>query len=829
MVREAKAVFAGDFFVQALEEIPVDPDNYRTGVVARAASALHAALSREGLESTRVEHIRAAWDPRAGERLRDCEECPELAVVPSGSFLMGSPRSEDHRDGNEGPVHPVNILAPFAAGVYEVTREEYAAFVAETGHVSGRIPNDDSHRYVCYDSDEDGEWRKRPDLSWRNPGYDQSVRDPVVCVDWVDAQAYVRWLSGKTGQRYRLLSEAEWEYAARAGTETRYHFGDVAAESLANYGRNVGRTTPAGSYRANGFGLHDMHGNVGEFAQDCWNESYEGAPATQVAWESGNCSRRIVRGGAWSSPPRDLRSANRRWAGTRFRSIFDGFRVARMLEQSSSTVTNGAISSRLFVPIVLRATGRGGAFYTSELTLTNRGSRDATLQHTYTAAIGSGSGTAMDFLVAGEQRIIPDAIAYLRSLGVPIRGSSAGGTLVVDFSNLTSASDAAVTVRTSTPVEGGRGRAGLAYLGLKPDSLFTRPTFIAGLRQNSQDRSNVAVQHAGDSSDGDIVLRVTVFSGDSASAGRRVVLPHLTLAPGGFHQYNSILNTSAARFENGYVKVERVSGAAAYYAYGVINDQVNSDGSFVFPVREDSLEGRRGQTLPVIVETGTFTSELAVTNFSASDKTVEFRFVAEAVETDDDTASFSLRLRAGGQRIIPDIVEASRRQGVEGIGRANRAFVGAVFATVAEGDMSGIVIGARTGSPGGGGQYGLFYNAVPYGSAFGNSAWIYGMQQNGENRSNLALVNTGEIDDSSSTFEITVYDGSGESQPRTKSVTLAPWRWTQINGILGSTSQGYVQVRKTSGNNPFITYGVINDGGRPGERSGDGAFLPAEE
>ena len=241
--------------------------------------------------------------------------------------------------------------------------------------------------------------------------------------------------------------------------------------------------------------------------------------------------------------------------------------------------------------------------------------------------------------------------------------------------------------------------------------------------------------------------------------------------------------------------------------------------------------GRRGQTLPVIIETGTFNSELTVTNFSASDKTIQFSFVAEAIETDDDDATFSLKLKAGEQRILPHIVNWLRqREDVEGIGPANRAFVGAVFATVADDDMSGIVIGARTGSPDKrGGQYSLFYNAVPYGSASIESAWIYGLQQNEENRSNLALVNTGEIDDSSSTFEITIYDGSGDTPPRTRSVTLGARRWTQENGILGKTSQGYVQVRKTSGNNPFVTYGVINDGGRPGERSGDGAFLLSQE
>ena len=490
------------------------------------------------------------------------------------------------------------------------------------------------------------------------------------------------------------------------------------------------------------------------------------------------------------------------------------------------TVTAG-FGSRLFVPVVLRSKGRAaGSFFTSELTLTNRGSNTAAIQYTYTASFGGGSGTAMDSLEPGRQRVIPDAIAYLTALGVSIGSGSAGGTLAVDFSNLSSPSDAAVTVRVSTPVE--EGRAGLAYLGLDPNGLLTGTAFITGLRQNSQDRSNVAVQNAGISHGERVTLRVTVFSGDPATAATSLVLPDRTLPPGGFYQYNQILKM--ADFDNGYVKVERVDGTAPFYAYGVINDNFNSDGSFVFPLTESSLVGSSGQTLPVIIETGNFQSELTLTNFSASEKTINFSFVADAIDTDNDTAEFGLTLKAGQQSILPDVLEELRRQEVAGIGRANRPFVGALFATPAEGDMSGIVLGARTGAPDQrGGQYSLFYNGVTYGGASVESAWIYGLQQNAENRSNLALVNTGEIDDSSSTFEITVYDGSGESQPRTKSVTLGSRRWTQENGILGNISQGYVQVRKTSGNNPFITYGVINDGGSPGERSGDGAFLPAQE
>ena len=479
----------------------------------------------------------------------------------------------------------------------------------------------------------------------------------------------------------------------------------------------------------------------------------------------------------------------------------------------------------LFVPVILTASGRNNSFFTSELTLTNRGSEPAILHYTYTAYRGGGSGAAIDTLSPRRQRIEPNAISYLRNLGIPVPESGSRiGTLRVGISG---SSGVSLVTRTTTAVPD--GRAGLSYPGIAEDEGFQEAVYLCGLRQNSQDRSNVAFQNMGASEDGSITLRTTVFSGDAANVSSRV-LKDLELGPGEFHQYNAVLDGVGHPMFGGYVKVERVAGTAPFYAYGVINDQANSDGSFVFPVTESSLVGTSGQTLPVIIETRSFTSELTVTNFSPVTKTVDFTFVANAIGTGDDTAEFTLTLKAGEQRILPEIVEELRREGVAGIGTAGRAFVGALFATVAGGDMSGIVIGARTGSPDKrGGQYSLFYNGVPYGSASIESAWIYGLQQNEENRSNLALVNTGEIDDSSSIFEITIYDGSGAARPKTKNVVLGPRRWTQENGILGNIRQGYVQVRKVSGNNPFITYGVINDGGKPGQRSGDGAYVPARE
>ncbi len=496
---------------------------------------------------------------------------------------------------------------------------------------------------------------------------------------------------------------------------------------------------------------------------------------------------------------------------------------ARLADSGPIQVVSPPLTSRTFVPVVLAAAGRNNTFFTSEMTLTNRGSRDATLNYTYTAALGGGTGTGSEVLAAGAQKIVPDAIGYLKSLGIPIPGSgNRVGTLGVEAAD---SSDVAALVRTTTAVPG--GRAGLAYPGIPSDAGLHEAAYLCGLRHNAMDRSNVALQNPGAQS---VTLRTTVFSGDRAAPSSRV-LPEVTLAPGGFHQYSDLLAT--AGFENGYVQVERVSGTGPFYAYGVINDQANSDGSFVFPVTEDSLAGKRGQTLPIIVETGAFNSELTVTNFSGSAKRVDFSFVADAVETADNTATFSLTLQAGEQKIIPNIVTELRQQGVAGIGPAGSTFAGALFATVADGDMSGIVIGARTGPPGGGGQYGVFYNAVPDGSASTDSAWIYGLQQNEENRSNLALVNIGEVDGGDSVFEIAIYDGETGMLINTLTGIMVSARgWLQFNSLLANyapgTRQGYVQVRKISGNNPFLAYGVINDGATPGQGSGDGALRAGE-
>ena len=285
-----------------------------------------------GVEPTerRIALARAGRQP--GETFRDCPSCPELVVVPAGSYQMGSPSYGEGRDDDEGPVHQVTIERPFAVGVYEVTRGEYERFVGATRYAGG------NRCYVW----EGGSWEERSGRNWRRPGFRQTERDPVVCVSWEDAQAYAAWLSEETGQGYRLLSEAEWEYVARAGTTSPFHFGETISPSQANYDGNYtyggGRrgsyreqTVAVGSFPSNAFGLYDVHGNVWEWVQDCHHENYNGAPSAGQAWERGECSSRVLRGGSWYNKPRNLRSANRSRNTSVNRIIVVGFRIARSL------------------------------------------------------------------------------------------------------------------------------------------------------------------------------------------------------------------------------------------------------------------------------------------------------------------------------------------------------------------------------------------------------------------------------------------------------------------------------------------------------------------
>jgi len=310
-------------------------------------------------DSKQVARVATAVQGRAAT-IRDCEHCPVLVAIPTGTFLMGSPADEPGRYNEEGPQRSVHINR-VAVGKLDVTRGEWAAFVSATGRetvggctwssLPGTAPMEPS-----------------PKATWKTLGFAQDDAHPVVCVTWDDAQDYARWLSGITGHRYRLLTEAEWEYAARAGTVTPYPWGASASHEHANYGATaccsgeasgsdkwIG-TSPGGAFPANEFGLYDMNGNVMQWVEDCFSPSfsYTGLPADGSAYKdvvtlklsgdlesmsgTASCAHHMLRGGDWGDPPASIRSAARSFAPPpgsplqNYRSAGVGFRVARDLD-----------------------------------------------------------------------------------------------------------------------------------------------------------------------------------------------------------------------------------------------------------------------------------------------------------------------------------------------------------------------------------------------------------------------------------------------------------------------------------------------------------------
>lgn len=276
---------------------------------------------------------------RAGNRFKDCTTCPDMVVVPQGAFTQGSPASEPGRESNEGPQHSVHVDYPLAVGQFEVTRRQFAQFVFDTGYALTGC--------TTY---EEGGWKLRSDRDWQSPGFDQDESEPVTCVSWEDARRYIDWLAKKTGKDYRLLSASEWEYIARAGTDTARSWGNDPefACLLTNIADQATQdkypgweihdcmdgyvhTAPVEDSKPNEFDVYGTLGNVFEWVEDCWNDNYQGAPQDGSAWTEGDCTKRSLRGGSWFSQPKYVRSAFRNRFNSDARASTFGFRVARPL------------------------------------------------------------------------------------------------------------------------------------------------------------------------------------------------------------------------------------------------------------------------------------------------------------------------------------------------------------------------------------------------------------------------------------------------------------------------------------------------------------------
>lgn len=279
---------------------------------------------------------RGAHDHKPGEVFQDCKDCPQMVVLPAGSFQMGTPDDEVGRQPDEGPLHLVTFDKPFAISRFHVTAGEWQAYLKQTGTVIA--DGDDRPGRRCTNS---------------VPSYKldpkTADRHPAVCMSYKDVEAYVAWLSKKTGHTYRMISEAEREYAARAGSTGPFPFpldpdADYEITRHANvYGPKDGfsYTAPVGSYPPNAFGVYDMHGNVYEWTADCYHDSYVGAPSDGSAWKEPNCELVQLRGNDWGEAPIFSRSGNRNQTYPDDRGDWIGFRVVRELENEKSSKLQG--------------------------------------------------------------------------------------------------------------------------------------------------------------------------------------------------------------------------------------------------------------------------------------------------------------------------------------------------------------------------------------------------------------------------------------------------------------------------------------------------------
>jgi glucose/arabinose dehydrogenase len=473
---------------------------------------------------------------------------------------------------------------------------------------------------------------------------------------------------------------------------------------------------------------------------------------------------------------------------------------------------DGALSV-LTVPVVVDAAGANGAHFVSEITLGNRGTTDASVEVTFTAAaaLGStGSGTFTALVPAGRQLVFTDGLQWLRqnSLFVPL--GDQGGTLRLAYSGLSSGDTAFASVRTLAILP--EGRAGLAYPALSPNETLEAPAALYGLREDASFRSNVALLNTGDpATGGPVTLRVTVFNG-AAGDGRSMTLPDVTLAAGQWTQLNRVL--ASAGYANGWATIERVAGTDAFYVYGVVNDNPTGDGAFMAPV----AAGRRVPvlTIPAAVHTSAFTTELCLTNAGSTPIQLSFRGFAgkDAV------------LQPREQRFLPDVASYLGFQVLAGPLWISSNDGAAVFHA-----------SARTfSSAAGGGTFGVAYPGVTSAEGALSEAWILGLKQDGLARSNLALavVNPPAAFPSDnpppSPMTVDFFDGDSGLFRGTSVVPLmlAGGDWQQVNSVLSSFGirNGYVRIRALAGNyQPFLVYGIVNDGAVPGQGTGDGSYL----
>jgi hypothetical protein len=498
----------------------------------------------------------------------------------------------------------------------------------------------------------------------------------------------------------------------------------------------------------------------------------------------------------------------------------------------SATPPAGAVVQ---APVVLDIHGAASSHYTSDLVAVNRTGNDATLVLVYVPAAGTpgaGGPAVARTLPAGRHLYVPDVIAFLAANGwaLPSDGSGKLGTLFATFVGVSDPAAVFAGSRTSTPnlsVSVGGAFGTFATAVPSGSATSSADAWIYGLRENASFRSNLAVVHAPGTdsgvASGPVSLEIQLYDGDTGAAVGAPLTR--TLEPGEFGQYNSVLALTPSGVTNGYARVRRTSGTDRFIAYGVLNDGGSagggtSDGSFLVSNATEGL-------VPILLDLPGpphFTTELTLTNPTSAPVTVTLTYTASSAFSGQGSGTRTTTLAARQQ-----LVQANALSFLRGLGLA-------IPTTGNQGGtllVDGAVAQARTSNPNPdasvGGSYGLSYPAVAASARARGEAWVYGLRQDADVRSNLAIGDARSASSGTVTYVVDVFDAdTGSTTPvQTLSRPLAGGQWTQMNGILwgAGIAHGYVRIRPESGTSDFVAYGVVNDGPSAGSRTSDGSYV----
>lgn len=475
------------------------------------------------------------------------------------------------------------------------------------------------------------------------------------------------------------------------------------------------------------------------------------------------------------------------------------------------------------LPVVLDVTA-SGTRYLTEISFSNPNEAGLGVAVRYTPSLGRVEGPADgEFSVpGGEQLFVPDGVEFLRQLGIGVEASGPdspqAGTLKIcglDPARVPVGVMARITSPTRPPHP--PGSAGVSFGAVPADEGFTGRATVFGFRQSVSDRTNVAVYNPGSEP---VAVKVTVVS---AVADRQAVLSEREdLGPYGWRQFSNPSGL-AQDFDNGYVRIERVSTGGVFGAYGVVNDNATNDGSFVPAVDEASLG--TSFTIPVVVDSLAYRSELMLANPGNEGATFALTFL-DSVSRPSVPLSAILPMPARRQAIIPDVFELF---GVGVWAGETRTRAGTLRISALEEDALGAFVGVRVLTRHEEGRFGVFAPAVPAGSADAGQGFLWGLRADAQTRSNVAVLNAGAPGSEDVTLQLQVIDGASGS-PAGPPLTLAlePGQWAQPDGFFAKAgvAHGDVRIVRVGGQGPWWAYGVVNDGGAPGEGTGDGSFVP---